>query len=175
MQKNGWMDLLEGLLGMQSKSAEPAARDRSASHADSDGWAATGKPMKNNRNYSLTKPNFDPLDYSQTAYIKLLKRHDAISKRIDREIGASENRAQTVAESVRNGRGESIPKVGGESGGKEQTLCAKRRSGKARKSAERLGGSEPLSEADTGTPSGKRRGRPRKEESPSVGESLERN
>lgn len=84
MKKNGWMDLLGGLLGMQNASAP---NPQPAPTAAKGGWATAGQPLKTNQNYSLTKPNFDPIDYSQSAYVKLLKRHDAISKRIDLETG----------------------------------------------------------------------------------------
>lgn len=84
MKKNGWMDLLGGLLGMQNASAP---NPQPAPTATKGGWATAGQPLKTNQNYSLTKPNFDPIDYSQSAYVKLLKRHDAISKRIDLETG----------------------------------------------------------------------------------------
>ena len=169
MQKNGWMDLLGGLLGMQNHSSRPAAQEQSAPQTASGGWAMAGKPVKTNQNYSLTKPNFDPLDYSQSAYIKLLKRHDAISKRIDvdlaRKAASPEEIAQTAAESAQSEKAGPLAEQRAEGQGTEQSLQAERRQAKARISgpaSKRSVASNTSAEANGSAEPVKRRGRPRK-------------
>ncbi len=167
MQKNGLMDLLGGLLGMQNHSSRPAAQEQPAPQTASGGWAMAGKPVKTNQNYSLTKPNFDPLDYSQSAYIKLLKRHDAISKRIDvdlaRKAASPEDSAQTAAAQCE--KAGPLAEQRAEGQGTEQSLQAERRQAKARISgpaSKRSVASDTSAEANGSAEPVKRRGRPRK-------------